>query len=580
LICSEECFHFGRYARTGIYDPAEVRSATEGESRAGFLGLNQAIDLLLERSLKAKSFRNKPQDDNIFAPEFGDYEEWGEKILDGLGWIGIGQIAEALDIVDDDREYNPWRTTIWDVFKEMELRHPGYIALPVPYGDRYTLFFGHPSHKYWSRPLSEIERGGWGLVEGFLQDLQSQTTGHEAVAYLLRRQAVIPPTFSNPALIKTARKKLESIGRKAAPKITDLHGRETSFGVAYLQFSEYVYWLAKGRAERYKPFREYHFLSSENNIIANNIKASAHGTFNAIQLTHMKNVVTLAEETMTAPPPEGELRPLHEHEAQREVQKAVEQQGDTLTMKADDNIEEHSTRMMQALYTTCTEDFFARRYAVSLLMRSLRDVYKGTIVITGNPKIKPYDVCVLFDTYRDIYGPVEVEQVTHIMSQETGFITEIKPDLIMTHNAATTQCTMDAMVNALSQLYSKIADSIGDEGATGTTIVTGAAAAGAVYGTGLLAGGVGFGLLALGGYKLVEWSQERQPIIITPIMNGVKPLIAGLDGYKRDSLWRCIEGRWKKFSDDLGEGWHDFWDRNPLSSWWHEQIGDIVQPRY
>jgi hypothetical protein len=581
MICSEECFHFGRYARTAVYDPAEVRAGTEGESPLGFFGTHQAWDVLTERALKAKNFRNKPQDDNIFSPELGDYEATGETILDGAKFVGLGQLAEAFNLIDDDRDYNPWRVTIWDIFKEMELRHPGYIALPVPYGDRYTMFFGHPSHKYWSRPLSEIERGGWGLVESFLQTLQSQNMGYEYIAGKLRSQAVGSPLsiFSNPALVKKVKEKVAALGRRGGPGVTDLHGQESSFGVAYLQYSEYVHWLAKGRAERYKPFREYHFLSSENNIIANNIKATAHGTFNAVELTHMADV-TEHDPTggsgmlgTTA----GLREATSELEAQQIVLEAIKEDGETLTLKVDDNIEEHNTRMMQALYTTCTEDFFGRRYAVALLMRSLRDVYKGTIVITGNAKIKPYDVCVLFDNYRDIYGPVEVEQVTHIISQETGFVTEIKPDLIMTANALTTQCTLDAMVQATTQLYSKVADTIGELEAA---VATGVAATAAVTSTSLLSGGVGFGLVALGGYKLVEWSQSRQPVIITPIMNGVKPMIAGLDGYKRDSLWRCLAGRWTKFSTDLSEGWHDWWERNPVSSTYHEVIGDILQPRY
>jgi hypothetical protein len=53
------------------------------------------------------------------------------------------------------------------------------------------------------------------------------------------------------------------------------------------------------------------------------------------------------------------------------------------------------------------------------------DLYQGEIVITGEPAIKPYDQVFLFDTYNDMAGAVEVEQVTHIFSQETGFVCRI-----------------------------------------------------------------------------------------------------------------------------------------------------------
>jgi hypothetical protein len=36
---------------------------------------------------------------------------------------------------------------------------------------------------------------------------------------------------------------------------------------------------------------------------------------------------------------------------------------------------------------------------------------------------------VRLDSYNDMAGPIEVEQVTHIFSQETGFVTVIVPDL-------------------------------------------------------------------------------------------------------------------------------------------------------
>jgi hypothetical protein len=59
------------------------------------------------------------------------------------------------------------------------------------------------------------------------------------------------------------------------------------------------------------------------------------------------------------------------------------------------------------------------------LFKCLKDLYQGEIVITGEPAMKPYDQVFLFDTYNDLAGAVEVEQVTHIFSQETGSVTVI-----------------------------------------------------------------------------------------------------------------------------------------------------------
>ena len=45
--------------------------------------------------------------------------------------------------------------------------------------------------------------------------------------------------------------------------------------------------------------------------------------------------------------------------------------------------------------------------------------------------MKPYDQCFMYDSYNDMAGPIEVEQVTNIFSSETGFVTCIVPDLVV-----------------------------------------------------------------------------------------------------------------------------------------------------
>jgi len=566
LICSEYCAHFGRFSMQNVFDPAEIRTGLSGGASLGFVGASNLINRYKQSLVDKNPFRNKPQDDNIFAPEFGTYQCWGEKAMDFLEPIGVTQIAKFLDIIEDDREYYPFGNTIWDVFKEMELRHPGCISLPVPYGNRYTMFFGQPTHKYWSRPLSEIERGGWSLVESFLKNIDPDNVPSTVNGFFGIGEHNYTPK-SGQGMQYTS-----YVNKTVQPA----ENGKVSFYTAKKQYEEYTKWLLKGRVDRYRPFRNYYFLSSQNNIIANNIKASAYGTFNGVELGCMvDNIFKLHVGAFESIIPEVAK---NEQQFRRMVQEAEESKMSIFKLKANDNIQEKDTRYMEAIYPNCIEDFYGRRYAVGLLMRSLRDIYKGTIVITGNPKIKPYDVCVLYDDYREIYGPVEVEQVTHIMSQETGFITEIKPDLMLTYNAATTQSTTDAMVHYVSQLYGEVKDRILSTGLTKNIVLGTAATAGALVGADILAGGVGVGLLVLGGYKLIEWTQGRQALIITPVINGVKPLIAGLDGYKLDDIWMSIGGDWNKYAGNAKEGWKNWWERNPFSTTYNKILSGWAQP--
>ena len=66
-------------------------------------------------------------------------------------------------------------------------------------------------------------------------------------------------------------------------------------------------------------------------------------------------------------------------------------------------------------------------------------------LITGEPQLKPYDAVFLYDSYNDVSGPIEVEQVTHIFSQETGFVTSIVPDLCVQTNEYASASLIDAV---------------------------------------------------------------------------------------------------------------------------------------
>jgi len=77
---------------------------------------------------------------------------------------------------------------------------------------------------------------------------------------------------------------------------------------------------------------------------------------------------------------------------------------------------------------------------------ALKDLYQGEIVITGEPALKPYDQCYLYDPYNDMYGVFEVEQVTHIFSSETGFVTCIAPDLVVQCNEMASMSMTDALM--------------------------------------------------------------------------------------------------------------------------------------
>jgi len=538
MICSPEVTHFGRWSQNALYQTGEIRNKRSDSHAKGWF--DKKIDEVKNWALKKWEFLNKPQDDNIYAPNYDTYGDIIGQISDSANWLGIEWAVGGLaGCLKDNRKYHPFHVTIWDIFKEMELRHPGFVASPVPYGQRYTMFFGPPNHKYWARPLKWHEQVSLDSLDRMVNHYYNSENRQD------KQYRAFAKGFPSSAVEDYIKEKYHE--KLSTERIGDLG--------------------------RHKPFRQHWMLTSEHHIIANNIRASSHGTFNAVDLTYFDDAKGADLQTASAPIGGAIGAGLSPGQAQahasRIINKAIDSNAETLKMKADDNIEDKDTRIMKAEYYSCYGSYFARRYAVGLLIQSLKDTYKGELIITGNASIKPYDVCFIYDSYSDIFGPVEVEQVTHILSQEQGFITEIKPDLCITFNDWSTQATTDAMW----QLGVQFSQTLGSymTSAENTSVQT---AVGGVAGTAVIAGltgGVGIIAALWGGYKIIQWTQERQPLVISPLIHRHKPLIAGLNGYKHDNLILNFGGKWKRFTKELDTGWSAFWENEEITEFIHQQ---------
>lgn len=72
---------------------------------------------------------------------------------------------------------------------------------------------------------------------------------------------------------------------------------------------------------------------------------------------------------------------------------------------------------------------------ISNLAIAMRPMYRGDLKIVGR-HVLPWDIVNIYDNYNCIYGPVEVDRVTHEFSRETGWITTIEPHLYAIANDA------------------------------------------------------------------------------------------------------------------------------------------------
>ena len=517
MMCSPELAHFGRYSLNPQYNPAEARGEAtslnvgRGDAGLGIISNPHNVSawardhLLYLRSRYIIS--NNPADDNIYAPNvrqlsglweqfwantgawfqaYSDFQRglndaimsvpvinWIHTINGGrliMGWTSrftgwVGRLLSGLD-------FTPSGQTVWEILKECELRHPGWIAQPRPYGTRMTMFFGLPNFRYWADEITSEETV-------LLQQLRNAMSGSEAR----------PPGLDNPWLL--------GAGRAVWYAYRTHKDVQTNRWLG--SAGEYV-----GRVMgRIRPFRRYHLIDSDHHIILNNIRASDKGTFNAV------NVVYNGSEVYT--------------------------------LKADDSIPDERTTMetFDQYANSIDSELMARRYAIGLLNRHLKDVYKGELVVTGMD-VDPWDTVYLHDSRAGLYGCFDIEQVVDTISPQTGWITEITPDLITGTNEWSTMSTRNAREAVFGALMNRYA---------GSTL-TGIAISGVIPGGPLLAWA--------GGYYLVRWTQDRQPIWVCPLILGERPFFAGLDGFRQDGIFASLRGRLIAEVDNVTHGWRAF----------------------
>jgi len=184
-------------------------------------------------------------------------------------------------------------------------------------------------------------------------------------------------------------------------------------------------------------------------------------------------------------------------------------------------------------------------------------------------------------------GPVEVEQVTHVFSQETGFITEIVPDMCIGLNEWSTLGTVDAMglvaeEAILGMFFNVRPPNISAPGtknwgeAQPMLGVSRAAMALALYFSPTSFTTKAIGLFSL--YKFTEISQFRNPITFAPLMYKGRPYTAGVRDRSKVSNWVQLLGKywnngfegiqialedlsdWLYVAPSRGNIWNDFGD--------------------
>lgn len=301
-------------------------------------------------------------------------------------------------------EYEPTgQTNIWDIFHEMTLRHPGWIYANRPYGHsfQYRMFYGVPSQRWWSKPVS------LGFITR-MNDLYlhlnkgSDNPIDETVYKSLYGELELKRLKEDISEYNKGQRKERVLRDRTGMEFdTPVVDRDLKQDMEVQVIREYI----TGLEVRFVPFRRYHMLTSSEDLVWNGIVSSEHNVVNAVDVRYYD------EEKRDTPWLSGSTR-----------------------LKAHATIEEDMLRTKPVDYRNCKGYTASLRYGMGELIYGMKQMYRGEILSLGNPRIQPWDICTIVDSYNDMTGPVEVEAVTHMFSHETGFLTEIKPNAIVIGN--------------------------------------------------------------------------------------------------------------------------------------------------
>lgn len=336
--------------------------------------------------------------------------------------------------------YNLFYSTIWDVFEEMTLRHPGYVKYPRIYekSNRMTMFFGLPDQNMWEScgdPRDNFK------ANRLFVEIAAEADARYKADYNIGEETA---------------QELEQRDRDARAARTGddtmaetLNGEPSQQGRSILVNAAKVNEFLSYVVRRFKPFRRWHNINSYTDIISNDIEATADGWYTQVNVQFVDpqwfTSMTDSVATNAADKVEdqgGEFANIENPNSLVSWDKNL-----IVTKKANVDLPDNLVRSTTYQFPNCRGIGMAKTYARSMLAKQAKEMYKGTITILGNPSIRPYDVCMIADTYNNIYGPIEVEEVNHIFTPETGYITVISPDTFVVSEDMTPYVIMNGIMH-------------------------------------------------------------------------------------------------------------------------------------
>lgn len=224
--------------------------------------------------------------------------------------------------------------------------------------------------------------------------------------------------------------------------VTTFGFRSTAFmGMPHYYYCyDYYRGIDKVLKERRKPYQQWHIYTSESDIIDNKIVASSRDMKTVALGLYTVGAAGSCEQKTVGPI-------FADWDIYKEQQK---------TMIVDTNLLARGVPLVGRIPllgwianmawqkvkdwncddkgVLMSDKKLAWRQTASALKESIMDMYDGSLVLIGDPSVKPHDRFYMSDSYTGMYGQALVKDVTTTLSIENGFTTVITPDCITTVN--------------------------------------------------------------------------------------------------------------------------------------------------
>lgn len=223
----------------------------------------------------------------------------------------------------------------------------------------------------------------------------------------------------------------------------------------YYYAYDYVETESGARVERRKPFQQHYFLYGNSDIMVNDITASSKLMKTVATGVYTRDKGATTETKQVGPIfvdkdiyPEEQKSFIYDTRLLIKPDQWYNLRGKTKQNK----IDEGKNIATQAIWNTAgnavtnTLQFFANAFdwvgswyddtpdkiawssTANALKDSVKEMYQGGLVVIGYPSIKPYDRLYINDEYNDMSGQVEVRDVVHLFSMESGLTSSINVD--------------------------------------------------------------------------------------------------------------------------------------------------------